>query len=222
MSTERKTQAVGFRVAGAALALLLAASSPALGVPHDKALAPAGKDSPKLKVGDKAPRLAGTSPAGETFALAWSLQKQGIKAVVVSFWSIPCKHCRKGLKALDRLARGYGQAPVRFILVSCDQPDLPRESQNRENLTVFLEQLQVFLDSQGIGLHRKKKSNLRMIWDNGLKHASRYGLYNSGAGSLSLPGTFVIDSKQKIRAVFGTEDSSFESQLGAHVDKLLK
>ena len=85
-----------------------------------------------------------------------------------------------------------------------------------------VEQLQVFLDSQGIGLHRKKKSNLRMIWDNGLKHASRYGLYNSGAGSLSLPGTFVIDSKQKIRAVFGTEDSSFESQLGAHVDKLLK
>jgi thiol-disulfide isomerase/thioredoxin len=91
--------------------------------------------------------------------------------VVVNFWATWCGPCQEELPRLARLAESYSEKPVRFVLVSIDEP------KNRAKIPAVLERLHVGLES----------------WD----HADTDTMARFGLGDI-VPGTAILDDKGEV------------------------
>jgi peroxiredoxin len=105
----------------------------------------AGCREEKLVVGEPAPALAATDPAGEPASLAaWRGQP-----VFLTFWSAGCGSCIVEMKQLETLARAHdGKVAVVAVNVDAAPPNV-QEIRRRHGFTFPLLQ-----DSLGISLER--------------------------------------------------------------------
>ena len=91
--------------------------------------------------------------------------------VVVNFWATWCGPCQEELPRLSKIAESYAGKPVRFVLVSIDEP------KNRAKIPAVLERLHVSLES----------------WDDAdTDTMDRFGLGNI------VPGTAILDDKGEV------------------------
>ena len=88
--------------------------------------------------------------------------------VVVNFWATWCAPCQEELPRLSKLAESYTGKPVRFVLISIDEP------KNRAKIPSVLERLHVGLES----------------WDD----ADTDTMDRFGLGDI-VPGTAILDDK---------------------------
>jgi thiol-disulfide isomerase/thioredoxin len=93
------------------------------------------------------------------------------QVVVVNFWATWCGPCQEELPRLSRLAESYSDKPVRFVLVSIDEP------KNRAKIPAVLERLHVGLET----------------WD----HADTDTMARFGLGDI-VPGTAILDDKGQV------------------------
>jgi thiol-disulfide isomerase/thioredoxin len=95
------------------------------------------------------------------------------QVVVVNFWATWCGPCQEELPRLSAIAASYSGKPVRFILISIDEP------KNRARIPAVLARLHVSLES----------------WDDAdTDTMDRFGLGNI------VPGTAVLDDKGEVAA----------------------
>lgn len=95
------------------------------------------------------------------------------QVVVVNFWATWCGPCQEELPRLSKLAESYRAKPVRFVLISIDEP------KNRAKIPSVLERLHVGLES----------------WDDAdTDTMDRFGLGNI------VPGTAILDDKGEVVA----------------------
>ena len=95
------------------------------------------------------------------------------QVVVVNFWATWCGPCQEELPRLSALAEGYAGKPVRFVLISIDEP------KNRAKIPAVLARLHVGLES----------------WDDAdTDTMDRFGLGNI------VPGTAILDEKGEVVA----------------------
>jgi len=95
------------------------------------------------------------------------------QVVVVNFWATWCAPCQEELPRLAQLAESYSGKPVRFVLISIDEP------KNRTKIPAVLSRLHVSLES----------------WDDADTDAmDRFGLGNI------VPGTAILDDKGEVVA----------------------
>ena len=95
------------------------------------------------------------------------------QVVVVNFWATWCGPCQEELPRLSQLAQGYAGKPVRFVLVSIDEP------KDRAKIPQVLGRLHVSLES----------------WDD----ADTDTMDHFGLGDM-VPGTAILDEKGEIVA----------------------
>ncbi len=93
--------------------------------------------------------------------------------VVVNFWATWCAPCQEELPRLSKLAASYADKPVRFVLVSIDEP------KDRARIPAALARLHVSLDT----------------WDD----ADTDTMDRFGLGAI-VPGTAVLDEKGDVVA----------------------
>jgi thiol-disulfide isomerase/thioredoxin len=106
---------------------------------------------------------------GQTRKLS-ALQGQ---VVIVNFWATWCGPCQEELPRLSKLAASYAGKPVRFVLVSIDEP------RNRSKIPAVLDRLHVSLES----------------WDDAdTDTVDRFGLGNI------VPGTAILDEQGEVIA----------------------
>jgi len=114
--------------------------------------------------GKRAPDPGFKSLDGQTRKLS-SLRGQ---VVVVNFWATWCGPCQEELPRLAKIAESYSGKPVRFVLVSIDEP------KNRAKIPTILDRLHVPLPS----------------WDDAdTDTMDRFGLGNI------VPGTVILDEQ---------------------------
>jgi len=114
------------------------------------------------------------------------------EAVVVNFWATWCGPCQVELPRLSKLAESYAGKPVRFVLISIDEP------KNRAKIPAVLERLHVSLQS----------------WDDAdTDTMERFGLGNI------VPGTAILDEQGEVVARIMGE--AREEDVRAAVDWLL-
>ena len=95
------------------------------------------------------------------------------QVVVVNFWATWCGPCQEELPRLAGLAESYAGKPVRFMLISIDEP------KNRAKIPAVLDRLHVSLES----------------WDDAdTDIMDRFGLGNIG------PGTAILDEQGEVVA----------------------
>jgi len=95
------------------------------------------------------------------------------QVVVVNFWATWCGPCQEELPRLSKIAESYSGKPVRFVLISIDEP------KNRPKIPAVLERLHVGLES----------------WDDAdTDTMDRFGLGNI------VPGTAILDDKGEVVA----------------------
>jgi len=93
--------------------------------------------------------------------------------VVVNFWATWCGPCQEELPRLAKLAESYKDKPVRFVLISIDEP------KNRAKIPAVLERLHVSLES----------------WEDAdTETMDRFGLGNI------VPGSAIIDQNGEVVA----------------------
>jgi thiol-disulfide isomerase/thioredoxin len=93
--------------------------------------------------------------------------------VVVNFWATWCGPCQEELPRLSNIAESYAGKPVRFVLISIDEP------KNRARIPAVLGRLHVGLES----------------WDDAdTDTMDRFGLGNI------VPGTAILDEKGEVVA----------------------
>jgi len=93
------------------------------------------------------------------------------QVVVVNFWATWCGPCQEELPRLTKIAESYAGKPVRFVLISIDEP------KNRAKIPAVLERLHVGLES----------------WDDAdTDTMDRFGLGNI------VPGTAILDEKGEV------------------------
>jgi len=126
--------------------------------------------SGSVKAGAKhAPDPAFKSLDGQTRKLS-ALRGQ---VVVVNFWATWCGPCQEELPRLSAIAESYAGKPVRFVLISIDEP------KNRSKIQAVLARLHVSLES----------------WDDAdTDTMDRFGLGNI------VPGTAILDDKSEMVA----------------------
>ncbi len=119
--------------------------------------------------GKRAPDPAFRALDGQTRKLS-ALRGQ---VVVVNFWATWCGPCQEELPRLSRLSESYSSKPVRFVLISIDEP------KNRAKISAVLDRLHVPLES----------------WDDAdTDTMDRFGLGNI------VPGTAILDDKGEVVA----------------------
>jgi thiol-disulfide isomerase/thioredoxin len=112
--------------------------------------------------------------------------------IVVNFWATWCAPCQEELPRLAQLAATYADKPVRFILVSIDEP------RDRARIPAALARLHVALDT----------------WDDAdTDTMGRFGLGNI------VPGTAVLDEKGEV--VAGIMGEARDEDVRMAVDWLL-
>ena len=117
--------------------------------------------------GKRAPDPGFKSLNGQTRKLS-ALRGQ---VVVVNFWATWCGPCQEELPRLSKLAESYAGKPVRFVLVSIDEP------KNRVKIPAVLDRLHVPLES----------------WDDAdTDTMDRFGL------SDIVPGTAILDEQGNV------------------------
>jgi len=95
------------------------------------------------------------------------------QVVVVNFWATWCGPCQEELPRLSKIAESYAGKPVRFVLISIDEP------KNRAKIPAVLERLHVQLES----------------WDDAdTDTMDRFGLGNI------VPGTAILDEQGEVVA----------------------
>ncbi len=95
------------------------------------------------------------------------------QVVVVNFWATWCGPCQEELPRLTKLAESYEGKPVRFVLISIDEP------KNRPKIPAVLDRLHVPLES----------------WDDAdTDTMDRFGLADI------VPGTVILDEKGDVIA----------------------
>ena len=95
------------------------------------------------------------------------------QVVVANFWATWCGPCQEELPRLSQLAASYAGKPVRFVLISIDEP------KNRSKIPAVLERLHVSLES----------------WDDAdTDTMDRFGLGNI------VPGTVIVDQSGEVIA----------------------
>jgi len=93
------------------------------------------------------------------------------QVVVVNFWATWCGPCQEELPRLAKLAENYAGKPVRFVLISIDEP------KNRAKIPAVLDRLHVSLET----------------WDDAdTDTMDRFGLGNI------VPGTAILDDKGEV------------------------
>lgn len=122
-----------------------------------------------VAVAKHAPDPAFRSLSGQTRKLS-ALRGQ---VVVVNFWATWCGPCQEELPRLSQLAESYAGKPVRFVLVSIDEP------KNRAKIPAVLARLHVPLES----------------WDD----ADTDTMDRFGLGDI-VPGTAILDDKGDVVA----------------------
>src|SRR6266700_2911772 len=116
-----------------------------------------------------APDPAFKSLNGQTHKLS-ALRGQ---VVVVNFWATWCGQCQEELPRLAQLAEAYAGKPVRFVLISIEEP------KNRAKIPAVLDRLHVSLET----------------WDDAdTGTMDRFGLGNI------VPGTAILDDKGEVVA----------------------
>src|SRR5579864_7293364 len=95
------------------------------------------------------------------------------QVVVVNFWATWCGPCQEELPRLSQLAQGYAGKPVRFVLISIDEP------KDRAKIPAVLGRLHVDLQS----------------WDD----ADTDTMKDFGLGDI-LPGTAILDNRGDVVA----------------------
>jgi thiol-disulfide isomerase/thioredoxin len=114
------------------------------------------------------------------------------QVVVVNFWATWCGPCQEELPRLSRLAQGYAGKPVRFVLISVDEP------KDRTKIPAVLGRLHVSLES----------------WDD----ADTDNTKDFGLGDI-LPGTAILDDRGDVVARIRGE--AREEDVRSAVDWLL-
>lgn len=95
------------------------------------------------------------------------------QVVVVNFWATWCGPCQEELPRLSKLAESYAGKPVRFVLISIDEP------KNRAKIPAVLDRLHVPLET----------------WDDAdTDTMDRFGLGNI------VPGSAILDDKGEVVA----------------------
>jgi thiol-disulfide isomerase/thioredoxin len=95
------------------------------------------------------------------------------QVVVVNFWATWCGPCQEELPRLSAIAESYAGKPVRFVLISIDEP------KNRAKIPAVLARLHASLES----------------WDDAdTDTMDRFGLGNI------VPGTAILDDKGEVVA----------------------
>lgn len=123
-----------------------------------------------------APHMAKRAPDPTFKTLDGQKQKLSAfrgQAVVVNFWATWCGPCQEELPRLQRIAESYAGKPVKFVLISIDEP------KNRPKIPAVLGRLHVALPS--------------------LVGADTDTLGTFGLGDI-VPGTVVLDDKGEIVA----------------------
>jgi thiol-disulfide isomerase/thioredoxin len=95
------------------------------------------------------------------------------QVVVVNFWATWCGPCQEELPRLSKLADSYAAKPVRFVLISIDEP------KNRAKIPAVLERFHVPLES----------------WDD----ADTDTMGRFGLGDI-VPGTVILDEQGEMVA----------------------
>lgn len=95
------------------------------------------------------------------------------QVVVVNFWATWCGPCQEELPRLSKLAESYAGKPVRFVLISIDEP------KNRPKIPAVLDRLHVSLES----------------WD----EADTDTMDRFGLGDI-VPGTVILDDQGDVVA----------------------
>ncbi len=113
--------------------------------------------------------------------------------VVVNFWATWCGPCQEELPRLSQLAAAYAGKPVRFVLVSIDEP------KNRAKIPAVLDRLHVSLES----------------WDD----ADTDTMDRFGLGDI-VPGTAILDAQGEVVARIMGE--AREDDVRGAVDWLLR
>ncbi len=114
------------------------------------------------------------------------------QVVVVNFWATWCAPCQEELPQLSKLAQSYTGKPVRFVLISIDEP------KNRAKIPSLLDRLHVALES----------------WDDAdTDTMDRFGLGNI------VPGTAILDDQGEV--VVRIMGEARESDIRGAVDWLL-
>jgi thiol-disulfide isomerase/thioredoxin len=114
------------------------------------------------------------------------------QVVVVNFWATWCGPCQEELPRLSQLAQGYANKPVRFVLISVDEP------KDRAKIPLVLGRLHVSLES----------------WDD----ADTDTMKDFGLGDI-LPGTAILDDRGDVAARIRGE--AREEDVRSAVDWLL-
>jgi thiol-disulfide isomerase/thioredoxin len=124
--------------------------------------------------------IAGAAPKRAPDPVFKSLNGQSQKlsslrgqVVVVNFWATWCGPCQEELPRLSKLAEAYAGTPVRFVLISIDEP------KNRAKIPAVLDRLHVSLET----------------WDEAdTDTMDRFGLGNI------VPGSAILDDKGEVVA----------------------
>src|SRR4051794_13787147 len=125
--------------------------------------------SPALLLGKRVPDPSFKTLDGQSRKLS-ALRGQ---VVVANFWATWCGPCQEELPRLSQLAASYAGKPVRFVLISIDEP------KNRSKIPAVLERLHVSLES----------------WDDAdTDTMDRFGLGNI------VPGTVIVDQSGEVIA----------------------
>jgi len=95
------------------------------------------------------------------------------QVVVVNFWATWCGPCQEELPRLSKVAESYAGKPVRFVLISIDEP------KNRARIPAVLDRLHVPLES----------------WDD----ADTDTMGRFGLGDI-VPGTAILDEQGEVVA----------------------
>jgi len=160
-----------------------------------------------LESGGESPDFSALAFDDRVFHLKGLLkEKKGPEFVVISFWSTTCKHCRKGLLGMDRLAGSNETRGVHFVLVSCDP-----KAESGGGTAGYLVGLRRWLDEAGLKNHWKKTKRMWLLWDPDLAIAKRFQVFRKS--QLTLPHTFVISREGHLVRIISGEGEDFDKVL---------
>jgi thiol-disulfide isomerase/thioredoxin len=126
-----------------------------------------------LALGSAPAKRAPNFDAKDLFGQSQKLSRLRGQIVVLSFWATWCGPCQEELPRLSSLAHSYAGKPVRFVLISIDEP------KNRAKIPAVLDRLHVGLES----------------WDEAdTDTMDRFGLGNI------VPGTAILDQNGEVVA----------------------
>lgn len=128
----------------------------------------------QARIGEKAPGFITSTLAGQRVVLKEYWEKQGKKAIVLSFFATWCQPCKEDLKYLQKVQNQHGSQGLQVLGV------LTQDSAKESEVRVFLQKLRV---------------HLPVLMDEDGIIGKRYGL-------IGLPCNFMIDKGGILRAKY--------------------